>query len=93
MKRFHSNSSFFVLGYKKPEVFSPLSIRKAGTNRNFGIRPSVRGVAINPIDHPHGGRTGESRPSVSPWGILTKGYPTVKYKKIAPLIDLKDEFF
>lgn len=78
LKRFRSDSSFFVLGYKKPEVFLNPPISKAGTNRNFGIRPSVRGVAINPVDHPHGGRTGESRPSVSPWGILTKNYPTVR---------------
>lgn len=49
---------------------------KAGANRNLGIRPHVRGCAINPVDHPHGGRTGESRPSVSPWAKLTKGYRT-----------------
>jgi large subunit ribosomal protein L2 len=49
---------------------------KAGVNRNLGFRPSVRGCAINPVDHPHGGRTGESRPSVSPWAVLTKGYRT-----------------
>jgi large subunit ribosomal protein L2 len=49
---------------------------KAGQNRNLGVRPRVRGVAMNPVDHPHGGRTGESRPSVSPWAILTKGYKT-----------------
>lgn len=50
--------------------------RHAGEVRRLGIRPSVRGCAINPVDHPHGGRTGESRPSVSPWGVLTKGYKT-----------------
>jgi large subunit ribosomal protein L2 len=49
---------------------------KAGYNRNLGFRPHVRGCAINPVDHPHGGRTGESRPSVSPWAMLTKGYRT-----------------
>lgn len=54
---------------------------KAGFYRNLGFRPVVRGVAMNPIDHPHGGRTGESRPSVSPWAIFTKGYPTVRSKK------------
>jgi len=36
----------------------------------------VRGVAMNPVDHPHGGRTNGGRPSVSPWGKLTKGVPT-----------------
>lgn len=53
---------------------------KAGINRLLGIRPTVRGVAMNPVDHPHGGgegRTSGGRPSVSPWGILTKGKPTV----------------
>jgi large subunit ribosomal protein L2 len=49
---------------------------KAGYSRSIGIRPHVRGCAINPVDHPHGGRTGESRPSVSPWAKLTKGYRT-----------------
>ena len=49
---------------------------KAGQIRNLGTRPHVRGCAINPVDHPHGGRTGESRPSVTPWGLLTKGKKT-----------------
>lgn len=48
----------------------------AGASRRSGRRPSVRGCAMNPVDHPHGGRTGESRPSVSPWGQLTKGFRT-----------------
>ena len=50
-------------------------IYKAGQIRNKGVRPSVRGVAINPVDHPHGGGEGKStpgRPSVSPWGLLAK---------------------
>ena len=51
---------------------------KAGRNRLKGIRPCVRGIAMNPVDHPHGGRTNGGRPSVSPWGKLTKGKPTVK---------------
>lgn len=57
---------------------------KAGTNRLLNIRPTVRGVAMNPIDHPHGGgegKTAAGRPSVSPWGKLTKGVPT-RSKKI-----------
>ncbi len=52
---------------------------KAGTTRLLNRRPTVRGVAMNPIDHPHGGGAGKSapgRPSVSPWGKLTKGVPT-----------------
>lgn len=54
--------------------------KKAGRNKWLGIRPTVRGVAMNPIDHPHGGGEGKTsggRCSVSPWGKLTKGVPTV----------------
>ncbi len=73
-------------GNSNSHVFShfsqiPVNTRKAGFTRNLGIRPHVRGCAINPIDHPHGGRTGESRPSVSPWGQLTKGYRT-RFRKV-----------
>lgn len=46
---------------------------KAGVNRRCGIRPSVRGIAMNPVDHPHGGRTNGGKPSVTPWGWPTKG--------------------
>lgn len=53
-------------------------IGKAGKNRYKGIRPSVRGIAMNPVDHPHGGRTNGGRPSVTPWGLPTKGVSTVK---------------
>lgn len=54
---------------------------KAGYYRRKGWRPVVRGVAMNPIDHPHGGGQGKTsggRPSVSPSGVITKGIPTVK---------------
>jgi large subunit ribosomal protein L2 len=54
-------------------------IKNAGTNRRLGVRPHVRGVAMNPVDHPHGGGEGKAsggRPSVTPWGIITKGKPT-----------------
>lgn len=57
--------------------------KNAGWSRLMGNRPSVRGVAMNPVDHPHGGgegRTSGGRCSVSPWGKLTKGKPTVKNK-------------
>jgi len=53
--------------------------RKAGDSRHQGRRPIVRGVAMNPVDHPHGGGEGKTsggRPSVSPWGKLTKGKKT-----------------
>ena len=52
---------------------------KAGANRWRGVRPTVRGVAMNPIDHPHGGGEGKTsggRDPVSPWGVPTKGYKT-----------------
>lgn len=45
---------------------------KAGFSRNKGIRPSVRGVAMNPVDHPHGGRTKTSSPEFTPWGKIAK---------------------
>ena len=45
---------------------------KAGRNRNLGRRPVVRGIAMNPVDHPHGGRSNGGRPSVTPWGLPTK---------------------
>ena len=45
---------------------------KAGYSRNKGIRPSVRGVAMNPVDHPHGGRTKTSSPEYTPWGKIAK---------------------
>lgn len=61
------------------------SIGKAGAQRWRGIRPTVRGVAMNPIDHPHGGgegKSGQGNPHpVSPWGLPTKGYKTRHNKK------------
>ncbi|MBE7216462.1 50S ribosomal protein L2 [Shewanella benthica] len=57
---------------------------KAGANRWRGIRPTVRGVAMNPVDHPHGGgegRTSGGRHPVSPWGQPTKGYKTRSNKR------------
>jgi len=56
-----------------------ISVGKAGRNRWFGKRPHVRGVAMNPVDHPHGGGEGKSsggRHPVTPWGVPTKGYKT-----------------
>jgi len=57
---------------------------KAGRSRWLHKKPSVRGVAMNPIDHPHGGGQGKTsggRPYCTPWGKLTKGQPTKKIKK------------
>jgi large subunit ribosomal protein L2 len=61
-----------------------VSIGKAGRSRWLGRRPHVRGVAMNPVDHPHGGgegKSGQGNPHpVSPWGLPTKGYKTRKNK-------------
>lgn len=68
------------LGKVSNEESMFVKIGKAGRNRWKNIRPSVRGVAINPVDHPHGGGEGKTsggRPSVSPWGKPVKGKPTV----------------
>ena len=65
------------------------SIGKAGRKRWRGVRPTVRGVAMNPIDHPHGGgerRTAAAQPPVSPWGVQTKGYKTRKNKRTQVMI-------
>ncbi len=62
---------------------------KAGATRWRGIRPTVRGVAMNPVDHPHGGGEGRSsggRHPCTPWGVPTKGYKTRKNKRTDKLI-------
>jgi large subunit ribosomal protein L2 len=62
---------------------------KAGASRWRGIRPTVRGVVMNPVDHPHGGgegRTSGGRHPVTPWGVPTKGYKTRKNKRTDKLI-------
>lgn len=62
---------------------------KAGAKRWRGIRPTVRGVAMNPVDHPHGGgegRTSGGRDPVSPWGTPTKGYRTRSNKRTSNMI-------
>ena len=65
------------------------SLGKAGASRWRGIRPTVRGVVMNPVDHPHGGgegRTSGGRHPVSPWGVPTKGYKTRSNKRTDRLI-------
>ncbi|MBW1828258.1 MAG: 50S ribosomal protein L2 [Deltaproteobacteria bacterium] len=69
--------------------YENISIGKAGRNRWLGKRPKVRGVAMNPVDHPHGGGEGKSsggRHPVTPWGVPTKGYKTRKRKSSDRLI-------
>jgi large subunit ribosomal protein L2 len=63
------------------------SLGKAGRKRWLGVRPTVRGMAMNPVDHPNGGGQGKSKGGggrqhlVSPWGQLAKGFPTRKRSK------------
>ena len=66
--------------------FENVSIGKAGRNRWLGKKPHVRGVAMNPVDHPLGGgegRTSGGRHPVTPWGVPTKGYKTRSAKKLS----------
>lgn len=74
-------SSYATIGIISNTRSNSVILGKAGKNRLMNKRPKVRGVAMNPIDHPHGGRTNGGRPSVTPWGKITKGKPTVKKKK------------
>jgi large subunit ribosomal protein L2 len=78
-----------TIGEVGNEEHSLESIGKAGAQRWRGIRPTVRGVAMNPIDHPHGGgegKTAAGRDPVSPWGTPTKGYRTRKNKRTRGMI-------
>ncbi len=66
-----------------------VSLGKAGRKRWMGKRPKVRGVAMNPVDHPHGGGEGKTsggRHPVTPWGVPTKGYKTRKNKRTQNMI-------
>ena len=78
-----------TIGEVGNEEHSLRSIGKAGAVRWRGIRPTVRGVAMNPIDHPHGGgegKTAAAQDPVSPWGTLAKGYKTRKNKRTRGMI-------
>ncbi len=78
-----------VLGEVSNHEHSLRSLGKAGAKRWRGIRPTVRGVVMNPVDHPHGGgegRTSGGRHPVSPWGMPTKGYKTRKNKRTDKMI-------
>ncbi len=78
---------YATVGQLGNEEHSSLSMGKAGRNRWLGRRPSVRGVAMNPHDHPHGGgegKSGQGNPHpVSPWGWQTKGLKTRHKRKIS----------
>jgi large subunit ribosomal protein L2 len=78
-----------TLGEVSNSEHSLRKLGKAGATRWRGVRPTVRGVAMNPVDHPHGGgegRTSGGRHPVSPWGTPTKGYKTRKNKRTNKLI-------
>jgi large subunit ribosomal protein L2 len=69
-----------------------ISLGKAGRNIWKGRRPHVRGVAMNPVDHPHGGGEGKSsggRHPVTPWGVPTKGFKTRDKKKVSDKLIIK----
>ena len=73
-----------VIGEVSNSEHNLRSLGKAGAKRWRGVRPTVRGVAMNPVDHPHGGgegRTSGGRHPVSPWGLPTKGYKTRSNKR------------
>lgn len=74
-----SNHCIGSIGSCSNTLYKFVRVRKAGLVRALGIRPSVRGVAMNPCDHPHGGGEGKKSPpsaARTPWGGLTKGTPT-----------------
>ena len=83
MRKIHSKAKA-TIGVLSNIDQKNIKIGKAGRNRWLGIRPSVRGVAMNPVDHPHGGGEGKTsggRNPVSPWGQSAKGLKTRNNKK------------
>jgi len=75
-------TSYATLGVVGNENWNLTVKGKAGRNRLLGRRPIVRGIAMNPVDHPHGGRTNGGRPWVTPWGLPCKsGFKLRKKKK------------
>ena len=88
MRKIFSNCNA-TIGEVGNSEHSLRSYGKAGAKRWLGIRPTVRGVAMNPIDHPHGGGEGKTsggRDPVSPWGTPTKGYKTRSNKRTDNMI-------
>lgn len=84
-QKFIDWNNFCFIGRVGNVYHNEIIVGKAGKSRFFGKRPHVRGVAMNPVDHPHGGGEGKSsggRPSVSPWGKLTKTTKKTGIKKI-----------
>lgn len=88
VRRVHLNCRATV-GQVGNEEHNNIAIGKAGRSRWLGKRPKVRGVAMNPVDHPHGGgegRTSGGRHPVTPWGIPTKGKKTRRNQRTQPFI-------
>lgn len=88
MRRIHVDCKA-TIGEVSNSEHSLRSLGKAGAKRWRGVRPTVRGVAMNPVDHPHGGgegRTSGGRHPVSPWGMPTKGYKTRSNKRTDNMI-------
>jgi large subunit ribosomal protein L2 len=88
MRRVHSECKA-TIGEVSNSENNLRSFGKAGAKRWRGIRPTVRGVAMNPVDHPHGGGEGKTsggRHPCTPWGVPTKGYKTRKNKRTDGMI-------
>lgn len=76
-----SKKACATIGIVSNEKHNLINYGKAGRKRNLNRRPIVRGIAMNPVDHPHGGRTNGGRPSVTPWGLPTKCKFKLRKKK------------
>ncbi len=77
-----SNINYVTLGINNNAFRNKTTVGTAGRNRRVSKRPTTRGIAMNPVDHPHGGRTNGGCPSVTPWGLPTKcGFYLKKRKK------------
>lgn len=91
-ERLVSNDCIATIGQVSNVKHFLQNLRKAGQNRNLGFRPVVRGVAMNPVDHPHGGGQGKTsgaggyRSQVTFKGLTAKGSPTRSKKKHTPYI-------
>jgi large subunit ribosomal protein L2 len=88
MRKVHSDCRA-TIGEVGNSEHSLKSLGKAGATRWRGVRPTVRGVVMNPVDHPHGGgegRTSGGRHPVTPWGVPTKGYKTRHNKRTDSMI-------
>jgi len=75
-----SNNNVVTIGIVSNSKHRLISYGKAGRIRHRNKRPTVRGIAMNPVDHPHGGRSNGGCISMTPWGIPTKGKKTVFFK-------------